>query len=50
MRTTFELVHEAGSEALNLFRGGNGKESNLCEPFLLELPEADSSDYLEPIL
>jgi hypothetical protein len=50
MRTTFELVHEAGSEALDLFRGGNGKESNLCEPFLLELPEADSSDYLEPIL
>lgn len=47
---TLQFIHEASSEALDLLGGGDGEEGDLCEPLLLELPEADASDYLGVVL
>lgn len=42
----FEFVHEAGSKALYLFSRSDSEEGYLCEPFLLEFSEANTTHNL----
>ena len=43
---TFQLVHQSGSESLDLFGRSNRKEGNLGKSLSFEFSKADSSDNL----